>query len=88
VGRLVQREPLPPDSGHDPAEYTSRRLHAPSTDGTQVGPRESEDELQTRLAQKAEGFTCPAPGQLNRNGAVAARFTPAADALPAAMVRL
>ena len=39
MGRLVRREPLPPDSGHDPAEYTSRRLHANSADGTQVGPR-------------------------------------------------
>ena len=37
MGRLVRREPLPPDSGHDPAEYTSRRLHATSADGTQVG---------------------------------------------------
>jgi hypothetical protein len=37
VGRLVRREPLPPDSSHDPAEHTSRRLHATSADGTQVG---------------------------------------------------
>lgn len=36
IGELVHRDELPADSPHDPAEYTTRRLHATSADGTQA----------------------------------------------------